>query len=92
MKNSNVKYELRFDDDAKRVYQQVDIKLARRFNRCLDRLGENPFTHPNIKPLTGVLKGLYRCRVGDWRVIYEVIPSQRVVNVLQIIRRGQAYQ
>jgi mRNA interferase RelE/StbE len=83
---------LRFDEDAKRVYQQADINLVRRFNRCFDRLRENPFKHPNIKPLTGVLKGLYRYRVGDWRVIYEVIQSQQVVNILQIIRRDRAYQ
>jgi len=92
MKNSNVRYELRFDEDAKRVYQQADINLVRRFNRGFDRLRENPFKHPNIKPLTGVLKGLYRYRVGDWRVIYEVIQSQQVVNILQIIRRDRAYQ
>ncbi len=84
-------YELRFDEDAQRVYEQAEVNLARRLNSCFDRLRNNPHRHPNIKRLTGTLAGLYRCRVGDWRIIYSVIESAQVVNILQIIHRGSAY-
>ncbi len=43
-----------------------------------------------MKRLSGTLAGLYRCRVGDWRVIYEVVELEQVVNILQIVHRGSA--
>lgn len=85
-------YELRFDDEAKRIYQTVADQLVRRLNRCFERLRDNPLKHPNIKPLKGVFAGLYRYRVGDWRVIYEIQQEERVVNILQIVRRDKAYE
>jgi mRNA interferase RelE/StbE len=39
-----------------------------------------------------VFAGLYRYRVGDWRVIYEIQQEERVVNILQIVRRDKAYE
>ncbi|WP_353572044.1 type II toxin-antitoxin system RelE/ParE family toxin [Candidatus Albibeggiatoa sp. nov. BB20] len=37
------------------------------------------------------LSGLYRYRVGDWRVIYEVLEAEQIVNILQIVQRKDAY-
>ena len=85
-------YELRFDQEAVEVYRQADRLMVKRFNRCFDYLRENPFTHPNIKPLTGTLSGLYRYRIGDWRVIYEILVEEQAVNILQIVHRGSAYR
>jgi len=85
-------YELRFDKDAENVYKQAEVNLVRRLNRCFERLCENPHRHPNIKRLSGALAGLYRCRIGDWRVIYEVLETEQVVNILQIVSRGGAYR
>jgi mRNA interferase RelE/StbE len=85
-------YELRFDKDAAEFYRQADKALVKRLNRCFECLSENPLTHPNIKPLVGTLTGLYRYRVGDWRVIYEVMSEDSVINILQIVHRSRAYR
>jgi len=85
-------YELRLDQDAEKIYKKADVNLARRLNRCFDRLRQNPYKHPNTKPLKGILTGLYRCRVGNWRVIYEIFETEQVVNILQIVHRSKAYR
>ena len=36
------------------------------------------------KPLTGLLKGLWRLRVGDYRVVYRIIKSEIVVLVIKV--------
>jgi mRNA interferase RelE/StbE len=59
---------------------------------ALERLEDDPF-HPqlDIKALHGELKGLYRVRVGSYRIIYEIDQSERVVRVRQILPRQSAY-
>lgn len=84
-------YKLYFDSEAEQVYSRANTQLVRRLNRCFERLQENPLQHPNIKTLKGSLSGLYRYRVGDWRVIYEVLEDEKIVNILQILQRKDAY-
>ena len=42
----------------------------------IDRLGDNPLAG---SPLKGDLRGLRRVRVGDYRVVYEVLDGELVV-------------
>ena len=44
------------------------------------------------KPLTGQFKGLYRYRVGNYRVIYEINQQDIVIIVIRIGNRKEAYQ
>jgi mRNA interferase RelE/StbE len=41
--------------------------------------------------LTGKLKGYYRFRIGDYRVIYRVDDDGRLVIVALITHRSKAY-
>jgi mRNA interferase RelE/StbE len=47
---------------------------------------------PGCKALVGNLQGLYRIRVGSYRVVYEVDEAARVVSVLRVRPRGQVYK
>ena len=45
----------------------------------------------DVRPLTGI-PGEWRLRVGDWRIRFERDDKERVVDVLVVLPRGQAYQ
>lgn len=47
--------------------------------------------HPQVKALDGGLAGLFRPRVGDWRVIYRLEHERLVVLVVRIGARGDVY-
>ncbi len=38
------------------------------------------------------LKGFYRLRVGDYRIIFEILVTRKVVAVHSIVPRGKAYR
>ena len=59
--------------------------------KVFDALASNPFAGGDIKPLKG-MKGMYRLRVGNLRVIYEVAVTARQIKVMTILPRGQAYK
>ncbi|MFH0799305.1 MAG: type II toxin-antitoxin system RelE/ParE family toxin [Pseudomonadota bacterium] len=43
------------------------------------------------RPLTGPYKGLWKYRIGDYRIIYSIIESRVVVFVLRIRHRKNVY-
>lgn len=88
MKISAGTYELRFDRDAAEVCEEADDRLARRLNRCFERLRESPFYHPDIKALKGDLAGLYRYQVGKWRVICEPDEDKHAVYIFYRLSSG----
>ncbi len=65
-------YEIFLTKDARNFYKRAEINIVRKLNRCFDQLRQNPYEHPNIKTLKGILSGHYRYRVGDYRVIYRI--------------------
>jgi mRNA-degrading endonuclease RelE of RelBE toxin-antitoxin system len=44
-----------------------------------------------IKPLKGSLKGAYRVRTGDWRVLFTVDEQVGRVTVFRIANRRDVY-
>jgi mRNA interferase RelE/StbE len=54
----------------------------------------SPFHHPNptvIRALKGKYKGLWRYRIGDIRIIYEVDKEKRTIRIVAIDNRGSVY-
>jgi len=85
-------YEVLLTEESLRFYRRADVPLARKLNRCFDQIDLNPRFHSNIKRLTGELRGLWRFRVGDWRVVYRIDEDRRTVLVLMIGHRRGVYR
>jgi mRNA interferase RelE/StbE len=45
----------------------------------------------DVRPLKGEA-GLWRLRVGDWRVLYQLDTEHRIVDVTAVASRGSAYK
>jgi mRNA interferase RelE/StbE len=68
--------------------KKIDRPVVERIIRDIDiRLAENPKIG---EALTGQFKGLYKYRVGDWRVIYSILSDS--VLILRIRHRSVVYQ
>ena len=85
-------WEIILTRPAERVYDKASANVRQRLDRCFEDLEENPPGGSNIRPLTGPLKGLYRYRVGDWRIIYRLHSERLTVEVIAILPRGDAYK
>ena len=62
---------------------------ARAIDAVENVLARDPFQG---KPLSGPYKGLYRFRIGDYRVIYSIEKDRLVIFVLRIRHRKDAYR
>ncbi len=85
-------WEINLTRPAEKVYDKAFSDIRQRLDDCFENLEQNPLYGNNIKALTGKLKGLYRYRIGDWRVIYRLKREQHLVEIIAILPRGDAYK
>jgi len=86
-------WKIEIKPTAEKSYLKLDKKTRNRIKRSLFELekSENPLMHPNVRPLIGKLRGDYRLRVGDWRVLFTPEKDQKIIHVYAILPRGDAY-
>lgn len=82
-------FEIQFTNKAQTHYNSLDANMARRINRAIDQLAQNPFFEPNIAKLKGSYTRRYRYRVGSYRIIYEVDAQHQKCFVISISTRGR---
>jgi mRNA interferase RelE/StbE len=85
-----VSYRLEWKPRALRDAERLDGKTRQRVVAALERLAETG--NGDVTKLTDVHPPEYRLRVGDWRVRYGLDPADRVLTVLRVLPRGEAYR
>ena len=83
-------YSVLLSRQAKRYFASAPVPLARRLAQVFEVLESDP-RPSGSKPLKGTLEGLVRIRVGNLRVIYEVLEDAGAIRVVKISPRGDAY-
>jgi len=71
--------------------KNIDQKIGIRILDKLEWLAEN-FDYVRPLPLKGNLRGFYKLRVGNWRVVYEVDRDRLEITVHFVGHRSQIYK
>jgi mRNA interferase RelE/StbE len=82
------KYEVILSKTAQKQLTKLPPKIAKRLIDVIEKLGNEPRPHGYIK-LTGI--SLYRIRIGDYRVIYNIEDEILTVFVVEVGTRGEIY-
>jgi mRNA interferase RelE/StbE len=71
----------------------MDKPTRSRIDKALDAIRDRPFgvEHHDIKPLHGLLKGLWRYRLGKFRIVYRVEREAKEVHIAIIRPRSEVY-
>jgi mRNA interferase RelE/StbE len=85
-----VTYRLEIRPRARRYLAGLPRNLQRGIGRRIDSLAEDP-RPPWSKPLHGDLTGRRSFRVGDYRVVYQIVDDVLLVLVIHIGPRGRVY-
>ncbi len=85
-------YKVVLHNDAAKYYRNADKKLQHRINAAIDTILENPHYNVHIKKLEGELKRMYRYRLGNLRILYEVHEDIKTIRIKAIETRGSVYR
>ena len=86
---SGVTYSVRIKRSAARELAGISQPVRTRVIHAIDGLREQPLAGA---PLKGELRGLRRLRVGNYRIVYELLNSELVVLVVRVTHRREAYR
>ncbi|HXH94148.1 MAG TPA: type II toxin-antitoxin system RelE/ParE family toxin [Thermoanaerobaculia bacterium] len=79
-----IEYKASVDRDLRRLDRQVATRIIDKIEQELTSADLRP------NPLAGPFEGLYKFRVGDYRVIYSL--SADIVLVVRVAHRREVYR
>lgn len=86
-------WDLGLSSEFRKAVRSIDRKLQGRVLQALDYITSKPTVArgDTVKPLGGDLKGLWRYRIGDYRLVYRPDVENRRVVLVSFVSRGGAY-
>lgn len=83
-------YQVEFTPAAKRQIKKLIEPVQLAIVERLEQLAENP-RPPGALKMQGA-ESLYRIRVGDYRIIYEIQDRTLLIAVVKVGHRGDVYR
>ena len=83
-------YRVHLLDAASKDLARLDKPVARRIVERVHWLEEN-LEDTTLEALTGELDGLFKLRIGDYRVVYELIHDEQLIMIHAIGHRREIY-
>lgn len=85
-------YRIEFVKSAKKEFEKLSVKMQSKTAEALNLLSQNPYSELlKIKKLKGA-DHLYRIRLGDYRIVYEIRDERLVVLVIKIGHQRDVYR
>lgn len=87
-------WAIKLSSKAEKYYSKLNKDMRERIKKELLHLYNynSPVEHPNVKPLTGELKGFYILRVGDYRIVFALLKETQTIAVVNIAPRSDVYK
>jgi mRNA interferase RelE/StbE len=94
MEPEREEWEMLFSPSFKKSVQTLDKKLQGRILHAIVEVLDNPVTPrgDTVKPLTSGMKGMWRYRIGDYRLLYLPKPDIHKIVFIDVASRGRVYQ
>ncbi|WP_303708987.1 MULTISPECIES: type II toxin-antitoxin system RelE/ParE family toxin [Microbacterium] len=83
------RYRVEFTTAAAKEVRKLDPQLRRRILGGISDLEREPRPH-GVRKLAG-FDNAWRVRIGDYRVLYEVVDERVLVTVVRVAHRRDAY-
>lgn len=84
-------FDVGYSNQAKRFLNKADKILLKRLINKIETLKEKPVIH-DTKTVEGSEEKLFRVRIGDYRILYEIDYKGNKIGIVKIDKRPRVYQ
>ena len=85
-------WRIEIDKDVQREMNKLDKQVAKRITAELREVSQLDDPRSMGKGLTGNLAGLWRYRVGDYRIICDIEDGVLLILVVDVAHRREVYK
>jgi mRNA interferase RelE/StbE len=82
-------FSVDYSNQAKKFLKKSNEVLVKRLLNKIEELQKKPILH-DTKTIEGSEK-LFRVRVGDYRILYEVDHDNNLIGIVKIDKRSKVY-
>ena len=90
MLEAGAKWRIAVHREAKRELRRLPRHILQSASESTRALADDP--HPAGSSKLMGHESLYRIRVGDWRIVYQVDSTARTITVLRVASRAEVYR
>jgi mRNA interferase RelE/StbE len=83
-------YQIEWKTSAQKELRKLPSDLIAKIVADVESLGENPFP-PGCRKLVGS-EQTWRIRIGNYRVVYNVLSSTLIVEIIRVAHRKDVYR
>lgn len=83
---------LAYTDSAMNTFLSLDRTVQKRVKKYMDEVQALDEPRSRGHALTGELSGLWRYRVGDWRIICKIKDTELIILVVDLGHRRSIYR
>ena len=84
-------YEVSFEEKSRKQFYKLSRPVQERISKAIDeKLAVNPRLH--LLPLSGDMAGLYKFRVGDYRLLCVKSDEEMHILVVKVKHRKEVYR
>ena len=84
-------FDVAYSNQARKFLCKADKTLLRRMTDKIEELRKEPVI-PGTKRIIGYKEKLFRVRLGDYRILYEIDYANAKIGIVKIDERGRVYR
>ena len=85
-------YSIVWASKAAQEYGKLDNSIRKQIDKYLEKLSFSSDPYSMGKALSADLSGLWRYRVGDYRIVVKIDNTELIVLILSIKHRSRVYR
>lgn len=82
-------YEVEFVKSAQKELSKLPHQISLRIAKAIHKLSAD-LRKGNVRPMVGTTS--WRLRVGDYRVVYDILDNRLTILIIRIRHRKEAYR
>ncbi|HEY2328768.1 MAG TPA: type II toxin-antitoxin system RelE/ParE family toxin [Verrucomicrobiae bacterium] len=83
-------FRIEWKKSTRKDLRKLPSSAADRIVAAVENLAENPFPY-GVEKLSGS-EHAYRIRLGDYRIVYEVVTESKLVEIQRVRHRKDVYR
>jgi mRNA interferase RelE/StbE len=85
-----VPFRIEWKKSTRKDLRKLPASTEERIIEAVENLAENPFPH-GVEKLSGS-QHAYRIRLGDYRIVYEVVNELKLIEIQRVRHRKDVYK